>query len=255
MFKRNFKVLLTSVTVASLLFVACKKETEEPKTTECSNKPTGTIFTEIPNLDFEEWYTGKSAGLGAETYYNPATKEFWATPNNGSGDLGVAKVPITVFRVSGDSAYSGNYAVMIKTGAGQLLGKPNVVAGTVASGDFEVSIENPLKSLKFGKRFEKRPKTVSGYYRYFPVGGDSASVYCFVTKLNSKCEVDTIGFGRQLFYNQQDAYAKFEFDLTYKNTETPENIVIYFSSSEAGDEFKGQPGNTLFIDNVKVDYH
>jgi hypothetical protein len=37
-------------------------------------------------------------------------------------------------------------------------------------------------------------------------------------------------------------------------TETPENIVIYFSSSEAGDEFKGQVGNTLYIDEVKVGY-
>jgi len=219
----------------------------------CKNTSTEPIFDEIPNLDFEEWVSG--SGVGTK-YQNPAPANFWATPNNGSGKIGtIAEVPVTVFKVGGDSVYSGNAAVMLKTGSGMLSGKETVVAATVASGVFAIDITNPLKSLSFGKRFNKRPKTVSGYYRYFPVSGDSASVYCFVTKLDKNCKPDTIGFGRKLFYDQQASYAKFEFDLEYKNTDTPDNIVIYFSSSEAGDDFKGQPGNTLFIDAVNVEYH
>lgn len=253
--RRILTGFICSMLLISLTITACKKDpgTDNPPS-GCQDKPTGTVFSDIPNLDFEEWYSGKSAGLNAATYYNPSPNNFWTTPNNGSGDLGVAKVPITVYRVSGDSAYSGNYAVMIKTGAGQLLGKPTVVSGSVASGDFEVSIENPLQSMKFGKLFNKRPKKVTGYYQFYPVAGDSASAYCFVTKLDDKCNLDTIGFGRKIFYNEQSSYAQFEFNLEYKNEDTPDNIVIYFSSSEAGDEFKGQPGNTLFIDDVTVGY-
>lgn len=238
---------------ASMIIVACDKDPVDNKPTECKNKPTGQLFTEIPNLDFETWYTGKTSGLNSKEYHNPGPKEFWSTPNLGSGDLGVAIVPVTVFRVEGDEARTG-YAAKIVTGEGTLLGRKTIVSGTIASGDFEVNINNPLQTLKFGKRFEKRPKSVSGYYKYFPVGGDSASVYCFVTKLDANCKVDTIGFGRKLFYDIQETYAKFEFDLEYKNNEKPENIVIYFSSSEAGDEFKGQPNNTIYFDDVEVKY-
>lgn len=256
MFRRNFRVLLAMVAVCSVLLVACKKDNgdtdTEPK--ECKSKPVGAVFSEIPNLGFEEWYTGRSAGLNAQTYYNPSPSEFWASPNSGSGDLGVAKVPIVVFRVGGDSARTG-YALMLKTAMGSIGTKSQLIAGSVASGDFEITIDNPLNSLKFGKKFDRRPKSVSGYYKYFPVNGDSASVYCFVTKYDANCKLDTLGIGRQIFYTEQSEYAKFEFDLEYKNTDKPDRVVIYFSSSEAGDEFKGQPGNTLYIDDVEVEYH
>ncbi len=254
MFNRNFNTLVLSCAILLGVF-ACKKD--EPTTTPskvCKTAPTGEVFDEVPNLDFEEWYTGKTAGLNSTLYYNPEPAGFWATPNNSAGDLGVAQVPIVVFRVGGDSAYSGNYAAMIKTSTGAVFGEETLVAGSIASGDFVIDIKDPFSSLKFGKKFNKKPKKVTGYYKYFPVAGDSASAYCFVTKIDANCNIDTLGFGRKLFYDQQSEYAKFEFDVEYTSEETPENIVIYFSSSEAGDEFKGQVGNTLYIDEVKVGY-
>lgn len=252
MINLNLKSWFVIFTVASITIASCDKDPVENKPTECQNKPTGEIFTEIPNLNFEEWLSGSGAGT---VYESPSPKNFWTTPNEGSGDIIFAKVPVVVFKVGKDSAHSGNYAAMLKTGEGKLGSKNTIVAATIASGDFKPNAQNPLNSLKFGKRFEKRPKTVSGYYKYFPIASDSASAYCFVTKLDANCKVDTIGIGRKLFYELQDSYAKFEFDIEYKNNETPENIVIYFSSSEAGDEFKGQVGNTLFIDDVTVTYH
>lgn len=249
----NLKSWFAVFAAISISVIACKKDDPKPVTTDCKNKPTGQLFTEIQNLDFETWYTGKTAGKDSKEYHNPGPKEFWATPNFGSGDLGVAQIPVTVYRVEGAEARTG-YAAKIVTGEGTLLGKKTIVSGTIASGDFEVNINNPLQTLKFGKRFEKRPTSVSGYYRYYPVGGDSASVYCFVTKLDANCKVDTIGFGRKIFYDQQETYAKFDLNVDYKNNEKPESIVIYFSSSEAGDEFKGQPGNTIYFDDVTVTY-
>lgn len=243
-----FLILITSFT----LFFACKKEVQEPVAKKCIE---GELFNEIPNLDFEDWYTDKGAGANPENYYNPGPKGFWATPNTGSGDIGLAKVPVVVFRVSGDEAYEGNAAKLV-TGMGELLKKKTLTAATIAAGDFEIDINDPLNTLKFGKKFERRPKKVSGYYKYFPVEGDSASAYCFVTKFHPNgCTLDTLGFGRIIFYDEQSEYAKFEFELDYKSEETPDRLVIYFSSSEAGDKFEGQEGNTLYIDEVEVEYY
>lgn len=254
MTNRYFNIIVLSAFITAGIFACKKNEPETPPSKVCKTAPTGEIFQEIPNLDFEDWYSGKSAGLNAETYYNPLPKNFWATPNNGSGDLGVAKIPVVVFRVSGDSAHSGQYAAMLKTAQGELFGKSKLIAATIASGTFEINVNDAFNSLRFGKPFVKRPKTVTGYYKYYPVAGDSASAYCYVTKIDANCIIDTIGFGRKIFYAQQEEYAKFEFDVAYKNSDIPQNVVIYFSSSEAGDKFEGQPGNTLFIDDVSVSY-
>lgn len=245
---------------SSTLFFACKKEEVETKpdvVKNCKENPTNGIFTEIPNLDFEEWYTDKGAGASPKNYDNPCPSDFWTTPNTGSGDIGIAEIPVVVFRVSGDEAYKGN-AAKLKTGMGKVLGKETLMAATIAAGDFEIDIKNPLNTLKFGKKFERRPKKVSGYYKYFPVQGDSASAYCYVTKKISGSKVDTLGLGRRLFYDQQDEYAQFEFDVVYKEGKenvTPDRLVIYFSSSEAGDKFEGREGNTLYIDEVEVEYY
>lgn len=266
MFSNSSKWILGIITAGIFTVISCgKDENDKPidpiDESNCKEiRGTNGVFTLIPNLDFENWYSGNGAGGAEYKYENPGPDCFWATPNNGSGKLGgggLAEVPLTVFKVGGDSAYSGNYAAMLKTSMGTLLGKPQLVAATVASGKFEVNITDPLNSLVFGQKFNKRPKTVTGYYMYYPVAGDSAGIYCFVTKNipGSGGKVDTLGFSRKILYDEQSTYKKFELTLDYKNTDTPDNIVIYFASSENGDEFKGQPGNTLFIDEVKVEYH
>lgn len=251
---KEFSKFIFTAFVVSALIVACKKESNNPETPErigdcVGNDKKDSIYTEIPNLDFENWFVGQG-----NRYLDPLPCNFWTTPNQASLlSIGSIKPPVNVFRVSNDSARSGKYAIMLVSKEG-VLKEHQVTAATVASGIFKATISDPLNSLKFGRPFNRRPKTVSGYYKYFPVEGDSASVYCFVTKGSGK-NLDTLGFGRQLFYDKQETYAKFEFSLDYETEETPENIVIYFSSSEAGDEFKGRPGNTVFFDDVTVTYH
>lgn len=253
---KNFSKFIFTAFVASALIIGCKKESTNPEPVErlgdCVGKDKkDTTYSEIPNLDFEEWYVGQG-----NKYLDPLPCNFWTTPNQAVLlTIGAIKPQVSAFRVSGDSVHSGKYALMLVSQDGILKDKGHqVTASTVASGIFKPTITDPLNSLVFGRPFHRRPKTVSGYYKYFPVEGDSASVYCFVTK-GKGATLDTIGFGRKLFYDEQSTYAKFEFDLEYKSEETPENIVIYFSSSEAGDEFKGRPGNTVFFDDITVTYH
>jgi hypothetical protein len=89
------------------------------------------------------------------------------------------------------------------------------------------------------------------------VKGDSCGLYCFVTKtkkVDNKNVIDTIGFSRIVSTEEVKSYRQFELNLQYKSEEIPDRLVIYFASSEAGDELKGQVGTTLFIDGVKVEY-
>lgn len=242
--------------IAALCFgvFSCGKDKPDGSTpideSNCNEIRSGGVFNLVPNLDFESWSI--PSGL---RYMDPEPHCFWTTPNRGSMGNSFVVVPQTVFRVSGDSAYSGNYAVMMETKMGKLFSENKLITGSITSGQFEININDPLNSLKLGQKFNKRPKTVSGYYMFFPVLGDSSVAECYVTKSLGNNQVDTLGRGRVLFKEEQSQYARFSFDLEYKSEETPDNIVVFFASSEAGDSFLGQPGSTLFIDDVKVDYH
>lgn len=204
------------------------------------------FYTTIPNLDFEYWKISSS-----KKYYDPEPSCFWATPNK-SRDI-INTIPATVFRVGHDSAYSGKYAAMIRTGKWASL----IVGGTIASGDFKPNLSNPLQSISFGKGYKKRPKTISGYYKYYPVAGDSCSVYCFVTKqktVSGKKITDTLGFANMVSTATVTTYTKFDLPLKYKSAEIPDRIVIYFASSEGASQLLGQEGSTMFIDEVKLTY-
>lgn len=252
MFKKYTRIVGSAVLLC--LVIACGKDDPEPETpineTNCNEIRTNGIFNLIPNLDFESWSVPTGAKL-----MDPDPHCFWATPNKGSMEAGFVVIPQTVFRVSGDSAYSGSHAVMMRTEMGQLLGKDQLITGALISGDFEININDPLNSLKPGKKFEKRPKTISGYYMFFPVKGDSSSAYCYMTKNIGGGKTDTLGWGRLVFNEEQASYKQFSFDVNYKSEDKPDNIILMFASSDEGDTFRGQPGNTLFIDDVKVDYH
>jgi hypothetical protein len=204
------------------------------------------IFTSIPNLDFEVWSFSDS-----KKYEEPDPNCFWTTPNKTKDIIPAFFVGVT--KVGGDSAYSGKYAAMLKTGKwGTIL-----AAATIASGTFAPNLSNPLSSIKFGKPFKKKPKKVTGYYMYFPVGGDSCGMYCFVTKtktVGTKKVLDTLGFTRIVSTETVPAYRQFQMELVYDSDETPDNVVIYFASSEGGKDLKGQVGSTLFVDEVKVEY-
>jgi hypothetical protein len=50
-------------------------------------------------------------------------------------------------------------------------------------------------------------------------------------------------------------YQAFDLVLNYYDLlETPDSINIVFSSSAEGDNFQGQVGSTLFIDEISLDY-
>jgi hypothetical protein len=201
-------------------------------------------FKEIPNLNFEYW-TLSSSGR----YEEPTPNCFWTTPSK-SNDI-IKSIPITVTKVSGDSAHSGRYGCMIKTQQWGSL----ITSGTVASGVFSPNFNNPLQSIVFGRTFTKRVKEVRGWYKFWSVNQDSCSFYCYLLKKNTSSKWDTLGFSRIITHETRPDWTEFVLTPVYNSTETPEKLVLYFASSEEGDELKGQAGNTLIVDDVSVTYY
>ncbi|HND45006.1 MAG TPA: PCMD domain-containing protein [Chitinophagales bacterium] len=237
-------VLITTIAV----FTACSKiKIEKPKLKNilmtCDSIRKGGVFVEIPNLDFEDWTPSSS-----KRYEEPSLTCFWATPSK-ANDI-ISAIPITVSKVTGDDAHSGKYGCKIQSQAWGAL----FTSGTVASGKFSPDFKNPLQSIQFGQPFNKKIKEVRGWYKFQSVKQDSCSFYCYQLKKVGS-QVDTINFSRIVTNVSQPNWTEFVLTPVYRKDDEPNVLVLYFASSEAGSELKGQVGNTLIIDDISITYY
>lgn len=117
-------------------------------------------------------------------------------------------------------------------------------------GDFKPNPNDPLSSIKFGKPFTRRIKSVKGYYQAISVNGDSIAMHCYMFRDN-----DTLGGAKIISSQTVRNWTPFELNLEYRSAERPNKLHLYFASSEAGDQLKGQKGNTLMLDELSIEYH
>jgi hypothetical protein len=236
------------ITAALIALWSCKKiyvypPREGDLSIDCKTVDT---FPDIPNLGFEDWTLSRT-----KRYWVPEPSCFWTTANQ-SADLiiGSIKPPVTTFKVGRDSAYAGEHALMLRSGTFRLFGLEVITSGTIAVGEFKPNPNDPLSSIRFGKPFTRRIKSVKGYYQAISVNSDSISMHCYMFRDN-----DTLG-GAKIISNQTvRTWTPFELNLEYTSTARPNKLHLYFASSEAGKELKGQKGNTLMLDELSVEYY
>ncbi len=245
-----YMVLFAFVSVS---VISCDKE-EEPEEKEivdnsCDEIKVDGVFTSIPNLDFDDWSLSKS-----KRYNEPIPTCFWATGNPAT-DISILgnRAPVTVFKVGNDSARTG-YAAMLQTSKFRVFSNQDVTAGGLASGNFKVNITDPGESLAFGKPFTQKIKKVSGYYKYFPgaseKGVDSLGIYALMMM-----DQETLAIDKFISSDTAAEWTLFELNLRGDYAETPNKVSISFGSSEGGPKLRGEPGSTLFIDDVSVEYY
>ena len=196
---------------------------------------------QLPNMDFEYWteYTN---------YEEPSPHGIWATPNK-LVDLLPEFYPSVALKTT--DASSGNYAVRVITDSVQ--GLP-LLSGTLASGVFEVNLGNPSKSLTRGVPYFSKPSKFQGYYKYFPVDGDSCHVYAQLSYWDeSQAKRVLVGEAR-LSNNimEVDEYTFFDIPFEYYNSMQPDSLSMVFVSSAGGEQFVGGVGSTLFVDDVSL---
>lgn len=215
--------------------------------------------------------------------------DIWASGNGGFNVSNSNAAPLEYPTIPLEKGFEGNAVRLVtrKTGAlAQTLNK-RIAAGNLFLGEFDPlgALQDPLNATRFGRPFDKRPKQLSGYYRYTPgptfqnVDGspvegkkDVADIYAIFYRNHD-------GNGNAVTLNGADIqssplivakaimsevpptteWTPFSVDFTYLSEidlDLLENrgysLAIVFSSSADGAYFQGAIGSTLDIDKVRL---
>jgi len=196
---------------------------------------------QLPNMDFEYW-------TQYPNYEEPSPYGIWATPNK-LVDLLPGFYPAVTLKTQ--DAHSGNYAVKVVTDSVQ--GLP-LLTGTLATGVFSVNLGNPVKSLTRGVPYYSKPYAFRGYYKYYPVNGDSCQVYAQLSYWdndNKKRVLVGEASLKDITLEVPD-YTLFNIPFDYYNEMGPDSLSVVFASSAGGDLFVGGVGSSLYIDDISM---
>lgn len=172
---------------------------------------------------------------------------------------------------------------------GARVGKP-IAAGNLFMGTFYLptALTNSLNSTRFGIPFRHKPIALTGYYRYtagkefyddgnYTDEKDKFSIYAMffekgddVPYLDGHIPSQNFEHERMVATALMDESEKIEsnewlrFEIPFDYTRFGKDIdseklaagkyyiAVVFASSSGGDEFKGAPGSTLYVDEVEL---
>lgn len=221
------------------------------------------------NLTLDTWEDKGS-------YFNPSG---WETSNAGTSIVGVFNATEEKTDVVKGSAAKLETAKVIFTG---------IAASTFYTGAFEYNSADPAKSAILGVPYTKRPKSMSFHYKYTPgdlyeqyvnttgttiVGTDSCLAYMYLQKRegdkiervgtaamqNSDTITEwtekklTVQYGE--IQNPEPGFRLREDETGWADaTATPTHVIIVFTSSSAGDFFRGAVGSVMYVDEISIEY-
>lgn len=190
---------------------------------------------QLVNTSFENWVPN----LGFE---NP---EGWGTANN----LVVLAGTSTTVKITDPS--DGTYAALLQSKFLQLAGA--TVPGILTTGALQFDFATGDVGFLNGVAYTERPEKMTFDYKFFPGGtaplSDTAGVFLVMTKYDAVAgKRDTIGIAAEQFTDTADTYEMAELDINYLSTESPDTLLIVFSSSIT--PTGAQDGTLFFVDNV-----
>ena len=180
------------------------------------------------------------------TYEEPSG---WWTSLNSLAKLGG---PVTISKTT--DKHSGKYAVKLES---KYWGTDTTATGLLIPGLLTIGTFITAEPFVLqGKPFTAKPAKFQGYFKYTSVKSDSAVIYAKLSKFNQlKGSSDTIAVAKMVVLNSVNSYQLFDLNFDYMLPAlTPDSLSIVFVSSGGGQNFKGQAGSTLFIDDIKLVY-
>lgn len=190
--------------------------------------------TPIPNNDFETW-------IDYGAYDDP---QYWDTPN-----MELSSIPFfgtTVVNKSADHQ-SGSFSAKLETKNITFVGN---IPGVVTLGQLIIDISAMSYGIVGGVPISDMPTHLKGFYRYYPVGGDTCAIGIGLLKWMGT-QRDTIGFGVFSARDTVPDWAPFSAWIDYDTLLQPDtmNILAISSALETPTE-----GTVLYIDNFYLDY-
>ncbi len=188
---------------------------------------------QTPTMDFETW-TGNDpqgwvSGNAIMLLGNPQSVFKETTPANVHGGTSSMKIVTVTLTNNPD---------------------PTTIANPMGVAFPGVVNMSPL-GLKDGYQYTNRPNTMEFWYKYTPVGGDSASCFVMLSKWNGTSR-DTVAVGG-LIMMSASSYTQGVVSLIYNpafaNT-IPDSMRLYFTATCYTTLTCGTAGSTLWVDDI-----
>ena len=178
--------------------------------------------------------------------------------------------------------------VTCSTGFFGAMAKKYIAAGNLFLGEFDLSVATtePLKSTRFGVKFDRKPIKMTGFYQYKPgspfkdaqnkdVEGrvDKGDIYAVFYRNEDENGKEVVLYGDDVLTNRYivakarvenlqpvNEWTPFEISFVYTKDVDLDlldgngyNLTVCFSSSIDGATFEGAIGSTLLIDKVRIE--
>lgn len=212
----------------------------------------------IPDGHFENWTTEKAEDGST---YDELGNSFWTSLNQlASLPASMFTGPVTMYKETGHSGQEGDYAPKMVANE-MLYGDSGMIFLPGVIGTLDVVFDK--LTARTGRAFTSRPKAIKGYMKYFPVNGDSASIYVGITRYNEELGMrQIIGIVDQIYKDTVPEWKEFNLPINYLNEVlTPDTLMVFFVSSAGYDRkferlmhCKGELGSTLWVDDVEFVY-
>lgn len=187
-----------------------------------------------PNPGFENW----------SLVYNCYVPDDWQTLN--ALQL-LPPNPLSVTRATGLDVHSGNYAAVLKTIHPTNNPMTNLIEDTIGIMFTGVFNYSPLY-YKVGFPYTSRPEKLTIWYKYLPLGNDTARVRIKLTKATP---TTSIAVGENYInLTATPTYTKLDLPINYYSDDIPDTCAIVFLSSY-GIEV-ARVGSALYIDDVEL---
>jgi hypothetical protein len=206
----------------------------------------------LPNGDFESWVEFTGTGTDS-TYWVPGGDFFstlnelaWVPQNPG---------PITVYKTT--DSHSGTYAAMMVSKTYPVLGI--FIPGMLGTTKLVIT----QATIKLGKPcpYGCNPQQLAGWFKYTPANGDSCKFAILVSHYNTTTHHrDTVAYGDTVITATVTAYTRFNVPVKPVNPSLAPDSLTVLTVASAGFSVTnlqggvGQPGSTLFIDDLSVVY-
>jgi hypothetical protein len=174
--------------------------------------PVCTLFGQVPGAGFEVW--------------NGSEPEGWATSN----------APPVYANVSQSAdAHTGSSSVK-----GEAINFYSVVLGATVQSGADAK----------GFAYTGRPAAVTGWYKFFPQGGDRFGVNVALYK--GGVDGTPVALAASADSTHRDSYTQFTVPFTYFNSEVPDVCVMQFSTAYASELTKVHAGTYFLLDDVDL---